>query len=127
MTELIHEPYEKIIVKNLVHENLETFLYQCYVKNFFEVFWADGMMLQTRKFIFGAGEKEYDDMIKGTRYFEKITFVKLPKYVSSLKWKDGGSFDLKLLNYNNDKKFRDIAKWIKTLPIWNIEPEEELK
>ncbi len=128
MTELIHEPFEKIIIKNLVHENLETFLYECYVKKPKEVFWVDGMMILVTKFIYGAGKREYDDMVKGTKYFEKITFVKLPKYVASLKWKDGGSFDLKLLNYNNDKKFRDIAKWIKTQPIWNTEPEkEELK
>jgi len=127
MTECTHEPYEKIIIKNLVQENLETFLYECYVNKFNEVFWADGMMMLTRKFIFGAGKKEYEDMVKGTRYFEKITFVKLPKYVRSLKWKDGGSYDLKLLNYNNDTKFREIAKWIKTQPIWNTAPEEELK
>ena len=127
MTELIHEPFEKIIIKNLVHENLETFLYECYTKSFKEVFWADGIMMLNRKFIYGAGKREYDDMVKGTKYFEKITFVKLPKYVQSLKWKDGGSFDLKLLNYNNDTKFREIAKWIKTQPIWNIEPEEVSK
>ncbi len=128
MTELIHEPFEKIIIKNLVHENIETFLYECYVNKFKEVFWADGMMILTRRFIFGSGIPEYENMIKGTKYFEKLTFVKLPKYVTSLKWKDGGSYDLKLLNYNNDKKFREIAKWIKTQPIWNETPEkEELK
>jgi hypothetical protein len=128
MTEFTHEPFDKMIIKNLVHENLENFLYECYVNHFKEVFWVDGMMLLTRKFIFGAGEKEYDNMVKGTRYFEKLTFVKLPKYVQSLKWKEGGSYDLRLLNYNNDSKFREIAKWIKTQPIWNTEPEkEELK
>ena len=128
MTEFKHEPMEKIIIKNLVHENLDNLLYECYVHKFNEVFWVDGMMLLTRKFIFGAGKKEYENMIEGVQYFEKITFVKLPKCVPSLKWKDGVDYDLKLLNYNNNSKFRELAKWIKTQPIWNTVPEkEELK
>ena len=125
MTEFTHEPFEKIIIKNLVHENLENFLYNCYVQQLSQVFWVDGMILLTSNSSFGVGEKEYDNMIKGTKYFEKITFVKLPKYVPSLKWKDGGSYDLKLLNYNNDSKYRKLAKWIKTQPIWNTVPEKE--
>ena len=125
MTEFTHEPFEKIIIKNLFHENLENFLYKCYVQQYQQVFWVDGMMLLTSCSSFGAGGKEYDNMTKGTKYFEKITFVKLPKYVPSLKWKDGGRYDLKLLNYNNDSKYRKLAKWIKTQPIWNTVPEKE--
>jgi len=123
MVEFEHEPIQKIIVKNLVHENLDNLLYECYVQRYKEVFWVDGMMIWKRKFIRFAGEKEYEDMKKGTQYFEKITFVKLPKYVPSLKWKDGGEYDLRLLNYNNNSKFKELAKWIKTQPIWNTTPE----
>ena len=53
-----------------------------------------------------------------------MTFVKFPKYAESVKWKDGGSYDLNLLNYSNNSKFRELAKWIKTQPEWDEKPEE---
>ena len=55
MTKFTHEPFEKIIAKHLVHENLENFLYECYAQRFKEAFWVDGMMILTRRFIFGSG------------------------------------------------------------------------
>ncbi len=124
MTEFKHEPVREIVVRNLVHESLENFLYECYTLKFKEALWVDGMILRPRKFIYGAGEKEYDNLMKGTKYYEKITFVKLAKYVESLKWKDGGSYDLNLLNYSNNSKFRELAKWIKSQPEWDIAPEK---
>jgi hypothetical protein len=50
--------------------------------------------------------------------------VKFPRYAESVKWKDGGSYDLNLLNYSNNSKFRELAKWIKTQPEWDEKPEE---
>jgi hypothetical protein len=119
-----HEPVEEVIIKNLVNESLENFLYECYTLRFKEALWVDGVIIRPRNFIFGAGEKEYDDLMNGTRCYEKVTFVKFPRYAESVKWKDGGSYDLNLLNYSNNSKFRELAKWIKTQPEWDEKPEE---
>ena len=127
MTEFLHEPFEKIIVKNLVHEDLDNFIYQRLPHSSPEVFWVDGMIISIPKLRYGAGEKEYDDMVKGIQYFEKVVFIKLPKYTLSVTWHDGVDY-LRLLNYSNNAKFKELAKWIKTQPIWNTVPEkEELK
>ncbi len=123
MTEFIHEPIEKIIVKNLIHENLENFLFKCYTLKIENTFWVDGMMIIIQSFNFGSGEKEYENMIKGIKYFNKLTFAKQPKYVRSIKCFDGEKYDLPLLNYTNDTKFRKLAKWIKSQPEWNTNPE----
>ena len=127
MIQFKHEPIQEIIIKNFVHESLENFLYECYTLKLKEVFWVDGIIIVPRKFIYGAGEKEYDNLMKGTKCYEKVTFVKYPKYVKSLKWKEGGSYDLNLLNYNNNSKFRELAKWIKIQPEWGEKPEGSSK
>ena len=123
MTEFLHEPFEKIIVKNLVNEDLDNFIYQRLPHSSPEVFWVDGMIISIPKLRYGAGEKEYDDMVTGIQYFEKVVFIKLPKYTLSVTWHDGVDY-LRLLNYSNNAKFKELAKWIKSQPIWNTVPEK---
>ena len=80
MTKFLHEPYEKIIVKNLVHENLENLISQCNYRRQPEIFWVNGMIIFIPKMIYGDGIKEYEDMSRGVQYFSKVVFVKFPKY-----------------------------------------------
>ena len=122
MTKFIHEPFEKIIVKNLVHEDLDNLIHQCLSRDRPEVFWVNGMIIATKKLIFGAGKKEYDNMEKGIQYFEKISFVKFPKYVSSITQKDCVKY-VRVLDYSNNNKFKELSNWIESQPIWKTIPE----
>ena len=122
MTKFIHEPFEKIIVKNLVHEDLDNLIHQCLSRDKPEVFWVNGMIIATKKLIFGAGKKEYDNMEKGIQYFEKISFVKFPKYVSSITQKDCVKY-VRVLDYSNNNKFKELSNWIESQPIWKTIPE----
>ena len=60
--------------------------------------------------------------IKGIKYYEKLIFVKHPKYVKSVKW-NGGNYELMLRNYDNHPRFKELAKWIKSQPAWKIKTE----
>ena len=122
MTKFIHEPFEKIIVKNLVHEDLDNLIHQCLSRDKPEVFWVNGMIIAIKKLIFGAGKKEYDNMEKGIQYFEKISFVKFPKYVSSITQKDCVEY-VRVLDYSNNNKFKELSNWIESQPIWKTIPE----
>ena len=52
------------------------------------------------------------------KIYEKVVFVKYPKYTKTVKW-NGGNFELGLRNYKNFPRFVELAKWIKTQPVWN--------
>ncbi len=122
MTKFQHEPFEKIIIKNLVHEDLDNLIHQCLSRDKPEVFWVNGMIIAIKKLIFGAGKKEYDNMEKGIQYFEKISFVKFPKYVSSITQKDCVKY-VRVLDYSNNNKFKELSNWIESQPIWKTIPE----
>jgi hypothetical protein len=123
MTKFQNEPFQKVIIKNLVHEDLDSLLHQCLSNYRPEAFWVDGMIVSTSKCTHSAGGKDYEDMVKGVQYFQKIVFVKFPKYVPSITQKNCVKY-VRLLNYSNNTKFKELAKWIKQQPIWNTIPEK---
>ena len=123
MTEFQFEPYQKIIVKNLVHENLENLISQCNYRRQPEVFWVNGMIISIPKLIYAAGEKEYDNMMNGVQYYEKVVFVKSPKHVSNITRKNCVDY-VRVLDYSNNNKIKELANWIESQPIWNTVPEK---
>ena len=121
MTEFLHEPIEKIIVKNLIHENLDNLISQCNQQFRPQVFWVNGMIISIPRIIVGADEKKYDHLVKGVQYFEKVVFVKFPKYAASITKKNCVDY-VRLLDYSNNNKFNELANWIESQPIWNTVP-----
>jgi len=120
MTEFKLEPIKQVIIHDLVHESLDNFLQQCATLGITFVRWVDGMMIY---FSFLISDVEaYKKSIEGIKYYEKVIFVKVPKYSEKVKW-NGGNFEVALLNYNNYPRFRELAKWIKSQPIWKSKPE----
>ena len=114
------EPIRQLIIQDLVHEDIENYLYHCYVTSSISKIWVDGMIVDPRNFTYG--DQEYKDMANGLKYYAKLVFVKLPKYTKSVKW-NGGNYELVLLNYNNNPRFKKLAKWIKVQPAWKATPE----
>jgi hypothetical protein len=121
MTKFQLEPIEKVIVKNLVHDNIENLISECNLKRLREVYWVNGMIIAIPKLIYG-GNREYEDMVKGIQYFAKVVFVKYPKYVSSITQKNCVGY-IRVLNYGNNNKIKELANWIESQPIWKTIPE----
>ena len=122
MTKFQHEPFQKIIVKNLVHEDLDNFIHQVSSSREHLAYWVNGIIIYIPTLIFGAGKQQYKDMEKGIQYFQKIVFAKFPKYVPSVTQKNCVNY-ITLLNYRNNNKFKELASWIESQYIWKTIPE----
>ena len=122
MTRFQHEPFKKIIIKNLVHEDLDNLIHQCIHRKTLDVYWVNGMIIYIPTLFYGAGKQEYENMVKGIQYFQKVVFAKIPKYTQSIAQKNCVNY-VRLLNYSNNIKFKELAKWIKSQPEWNEKPE----
>jgi len=120
MTEFKHEPIKQVIIHDIVHETLDNFLYLCLAKRVLSVKWVDGIMLE---FVgHPSNIHTFKKDLQGIKIWQKLIFVKYPKYTKTVKW-NGGNFEVALLNYKNNQRFRELAKWIKAQPVWKLEPE----
>ena len=123
MTKFENRPFEKIIVKNLVHEDVGNLIHHTLSDYKPEVFWINGILISVpRLMTSGAGAKEFENMVNGIQYFKKMVFAKLPKYVPSITQNGCGKY-VKVLDYSNNNKFKELANWIESQPIWKTIPE----
>ena len=120
MTEFKVEPIQQVIIHDLIHEEIENFLHHCYVRSMIDAIWVNGIIISLIPLT--SLEVSAKQSIKNLKYFERITFVKYPKYTKSVKW-NGGNYELMLRNYNNNPRFKELAKWIKSQPVWKTKPE----
>lgn len=120
MTKFKIEPIQQVIIHDLVHEDIENFLHQCYVDSIISEIWVDGIIVGYTSL--GFGDTLVKESMKCIKRYEKLVFVKYPKYAKTVKW-NGGNYEIVLLNYNNNPRFRALAKWIKSQPAWKVKPE----
>ena len=120
MTEFKLEPIKQVIIHDLVHESLDNFLHHCVTLRTPFLRWIDGIIIDFS--ILRSDEEAFRKSIKGIKYYEKLIFVKFPKYSKIVKW-NGGNFEIVVLNYNNNQRFRELAKWIKSQPVWKLDPK----
>jgi hypothetical protein len=116
MTEFKIKPVKEILITDLVQEDLENFLYISRVSNASSAIWVEGMIIGLLPS--PTTEKNVERYFEGTRIYERVVFVKYPKYAKAVKW-NGGNYELALRNYKNIPRFVELAKWIKTQPVWN--------
>ena len=64
--------------------------------------------------------EKYD--LIGKRLYEQLIFAKYPEYTKTVKL-GKENYEIALRNYNNFPRFRELAKWIKTQPVWETIPE----
>ena len=120
MTEFKIKPVKEVFITDLIQDELENFLYICRISDIPSAIWVEGMIifLVTALCIGKNVERQFE----GSRIYEKVIFVKYPKYTKSVKW-NGGNYELQLRNYQNYPRFTALAKWIKSQPAWKIDPE----
>jgi hypothetical protein len=90
------------------------------VGNVISAIWVDGIIIGLVPL--ASSQTAAEQSIKNLKYYEKIIFVKYSKYTKSVKW-NGGNYELVLRNYKNYPRFVELAKWIKSQPIWKTTPE----
>ena len=120
MTEFKLEPIQQMIIHDLIHDDVENFLHVCYVGNVISAIWVDGIIIGLEPL--ASSQTDAEQSIKNLKYYEKMVFVKYSKYTKSVKW-NGGNYELVLRNYENYPRFVELAKWIKSQPIWKTTPE----
>jgi len=120
MTEFKLEPIKQVIIHDLIHESLDNFLQQCATLGIAYVRWVDGVIVYVSTS--ASNEESYRKSMEGIKYYEKVIFVKFPKYSEKIRW-NGGNFEATLLNYNNFQRFRELARWIKSQPEWKMDPD----
>ncbi len=120
MTEFKIKPVKDVIITDLIQDELENFLYICRTSDVSNAIWVEGMiiLLVPAKLTEKIAELQFE----GYRIYEKVVFVKYPKYTKTVKW-NGGNFEFALRNHMNIPRFRELAKWIKTQSVWDMIPE----
>ncbi len=120
MTEFRIEPINEVIVTDLHQDSLDNFLYSYRCFGITTAIWVDGIIIQL---VVNSKNKLFEkyDLI-GKRLYEQVIFVKYPEYKKTVKLGDE-NYEIALRNYNNFPRFRELAKWIKTQPVWETIPE----
>ena len=121
MTVFKIRPVKEVLITDLIQDELENFLYICRISNIPSAIWVEGMIILLVSAI--QTDKNVERQFEGSRIYEKVVFVKYPKYEQTVKW-NGGNYELPLRNHKNLPRFRELAKWIKSQPVWNIKLEE---
>ena len=116
MIEFKIKPVKEVLITDLIQDDLENFLYISRVSNASSAIWVEDMIIGLLPS--PTTEKNVERYFEGIRIYEKVVFVKYPKYTKTVKW-NGGNFELGLRNYKNFPRFVELAKWIKTKPVWN--------
>jgi len=115
-----HEPIKKLIIHDLVHESLDNFLHVSVASRLRYIIWVDGILIAY--IALNESEGFFEKSLEGIKIWEKLMFAKYPKYSETIKW-NGGHYEIPLLNYNSNKRYSDLAKWLKSQPIWKSNPE----
>jgi len=121
MTEFKIKPVKQVLITDLFQDELENFLYLCRTSNTPSAIWVEGMIIGLLPAL--QTEKNVERQFEGVRIYEKVVFVKYPKYEKTVKW-NGGNYELPLRNYMNIPRFRELARWIKSQPAWKTTPEK---
>ena len=121
MTEFKIKPVKEVIVNDLNQEDLQNLLYICRISNISTAIWVEGMIIVLMSA--PSTGKNVERFFDGIRIYEKVFFVKYPKYTKTVKW-NGGNYELPLRNYQNFSRFREFGRWIKSQSAWKTTPEE---
>ena len=120
MTEFRIEPINEVIVNDLHQDSLDNFLYSYRCFGIATAIWVDGIIIQL---VVNSKNKLFEkyDLI-GKRLYEQVIFAKYPEYTKTVKL-GKENYEIALRNYSNFPRFRELAKWIKIQPVWEMIPE----
>lgn len=115
MTDFIHDPYKKIVVRDLVKLSLDDLLNMMSTLESGNAYWVDGVLFAS--FAMTDSEELAKKEIQGETYLDKIVFAKYEKYTKTAKLST--NLDIHILNVEKSHLYRDLITWLKKQPIWN--------
>ena len=115
MTDFIHEPYNTIIVRDLIKLSLDDLINMMSTLESGNGYWVDGVLFAS--FAMTDSEELAKKEMQGITYLDKIIFAKYEKYSKTVK--SSTNLEIGILNMQKSKLYKDMIGWLKMQPIWN--------
>ncbi len=115
MTEIIHKPYERIFVRDMIKLSLDDLIVMMSSLEAANAYWVDQVLFAS--FAMTESEELAKKEMHNEMYIDKIIFAKYEKYKKTVK--SSTNLEIGVLNMQKSKLYKDLIAWIKTQPIWN--------
>jgi len=124
MMEIKYQPIKQLVILELVHMNLDNYIDRCVVINQSWETWVNGMIVDIDTM--RSCDEKYRNFLQGIEMFERVTFVKFPKYANKIKW-SSGHYEVPVIDYSGYPSYVELSEWIKKQPIWNQNPLPQIQ
>ena len=115
MTEIIHKPYERIFVRDMIKLSLDDLIVMMSSLEAANAYWVDQVLFAS--FAMTESEELAKKEMQNEMYLDKIIFAKYEKYTKTVK--SSTNLEIGVLNMQKSKLYKDLIAWLKTQPIWN--------
>ena len=115
MTEIIHKPYERIFVRDMIKLSLDDLIVMMSSLEASNAYWVDQVLFAS--FAMTESEELAKKEMQNEMYLDKIIFAKYEKYTKTVK--SSTNLEIGVLNMQKSKLYKDLIAWLKTQPIWN--------
>ncbi|CAE6500333.1 MAG: hypothetical protein QXE84_02205 [Candidatus Nitrosotenuis sp.] len=115
MTEFIHEPYKKVLVREIIKMSLDDLVSLIATLESASAYWAEGVLFVS------FAITESDDLgkreIEGETYLDRVMFTRYDKYTKTAR--SSTNVEINVLNVQKSHLYRDLVVWLKKQPVWN--------
>ncbi len=115
MTEIIHKPYERIFVRDMIKLSLDDLIVMMSSLEASNAYWVDQVLFAS--FAMTESEELAKKEMQNEMYLDKIIFAKYEKYTKTVK--SSTNLEIGVLNMQKSKLYKDLIAWLKTQSIWN--------
>jgi len=115
VTEIIHKPYERIFVRDMIKLSLDDLIVMMSSLEAANAYWVDQVLFAS--FAMTESEELAKKEMQNEMYLDKIIFAKYEKYTKTVK--SSTNLEIGVLNMQKSKLYKDLIAWLKTQSIWN--------
>ena len=114
MTEFIHNPYDRIFVRDIIKLSLDDLIGMMSSLESANAYWVDGVLFAS--FAMTESEELAKKEMQNEMYLDKIVFAVYEKYTKTVK--SSTNLEISVLNMQKSKLYKDLTAWLKIQPIW---------
>ena len=115
MTDFIHNPYEKIFVRDIIKLNLDDLIGMMSSLESANAYWVDGVLFAS--FAMTESEELAKKEMQNEMYLDKIVFAKYENYSKTVK--SSTNLEIGVLNMQKSRLYQDLIAWLKKQPVWD--------
>ena len=115
MTDFIHEPYNRIVVRDIIKLSLDDIINMMSTLESGNGYWVDGVLFAS--FAMTDSEELAKKEIQGITYLDKIIFAKYEKFTKTVK--SSTNLEIGILNVEKSRLYQDLISWLKKQSLWN--------